>query len=145
MVYSFKESELKIRRGNMQFLFYDDFMKQKNVIPFSEAERIYYDLLNTPLIHQAEFQEEWAIFVKLCAEYAHARAIWFTMSIDEKHSFDASRTTMHNKVIHQLQLLKALTNEQGLDSSWYEYFKEDRKRIGDFACYVAYIYGVHAR
>lgn len=50
------------------------------------------------------------------------------------------RTVTHNKVIYQLKILKGLASEQGNDVAWFEQFNDDRKRIGDFACYVAYIY-----
>ena len=60
-------------------------------------------------------------------------------------SDDESRTVSHNKVIYQLKILKGLASEQGNDVAWFEQFNDDRKRIGDFACYVAYIYALNAR
>ena len=64
---------------------------------------------------------------------------------EEKLANDESRTVTHNKVIYQLKILKGLASEQGNDVAWFEQFNDDRKRIGDFACYVAYIYALNAR
>ena len=45
------------------------------------------------------------------------------------------------------QIYSSLLNSsnQGNDVAWFEKFNDDRKRIGDFACYVAYIYALNAR
>ncbi|HGZ7275928.1 TPA: hypothetical protein ACOL2U_000921 [Streptococcus pneumoniae] len=84
----------------------------------------------------------------ICASmrrYASARGKWLTLSREDKLANDESRTVTHNKVIYQLKILKSLANEQSNDVTWFEKFNDDRKRIGDFACYVAYIYALNAR
>lgn len=129
----------------MQIFSYDDFKNEKEIISFSEAEQIYSNLLNSSNQLDKEFQEEWTTFILLCVEYASARGKWLTLSREEKLANDEARTVTHNKVIYQLKLLKGLANEQGNDVSWFEKFNDDRKRIGDFACFVADIYALNAR
>ena len=129
----------------MQIFNYSDFQNEKGIISFSEAGQIYTSLLNSSNQLDKEFQEEWTTFVQVCVEYTSARGKWLTLSREEKQSFDEARTIIHNKVIYQLKLLKGLAHEQCNDISWFETFNDDRKRIGDFACYVAYIYAVNAR
>ena len=129
----------------MQVFSYDDFKNEKEIMSFSEAEQIYSNLLNSSNQLDKEFQEEWTTFVLLCVEYASARGKCLTLSREEKLANDEARTVTHNKVIYQLKLLKGLANEQGNDVSWFEKFNDDRKRIGDFACFVAYIYALNAR
>ncbi|MEK5288135.1 hypothetical protein MKY69_00675 [Streptococcus sp. FSL R7-0212] len=129
----------------MQIFSYDDFKNEKGIISFSEAEQIYSNLINSSNQLDKEFQEEWTTFVLLCVEYASARGKWLTLSREEKLANDEARTVTHNKVIYQLKLLKGLANEQDNDITWFESFNDDRKRIGDFACYVAYIYSINGR
>ena len=44
-----------------------------------------------------------------------------------------------------LNLKEAYTKEHGKEAKWREELGYQRKRIGDFACYVSLIYGVFAR
>ena len=129
----------------MQTFNYDDFKNEKGIVSFSEAEQIYSSLLNSSNQLDKEFQEEWTTFVLLCVEYTSIRGKWLTLSREEKLANDEARAVTHNKVIYQLKILKSLANEQSNDVTWFEKFNDDRKRIGDFACYVAYIYALNAR
>ncbi|HEP1800024.1 TPA: hypothetical protein VB869_002188 [Streptococcus suis] len=129
----------------MQIFSYNDFKNEKGIISFSEAGQLYSSLLNSSNQLDKEFQEEWTTFVLLCVEYASARGKWLTLSREEKLANDEARTVAHNKVIYQLKLLKGLANEQGNQVPWFDKFNDDRKRIGDFACYVAYVYALNAR
>lgn len=129
----------------MQTFCYDDFKNEKGIVSFSEAEQIYSSLLNSSNQLDKEFQEEWTTFVLLCVEYTSIRGKWHTLSREEKLANDEARAVTHNKVIYQLKILKSLANEQSNDVTWFEKFNDDRKRFGDFACYVAYIYALNAR
>lgn len=129
----------------MQIFSYNDFKNEKGIISFSEAGQLYSSLLNSSNQLDKEFQEEWTTFVLLCVEYASARGKWLTLLREEKLANDEARTVAHNKVIYQLKLLKGLANEQGNQVPWFDKFNDDRKRIGDFACYVAYVYALNAR
>lgn len=129
----------------MQTFTYNDFLNEKDIITFDLAGTVYNDLINSSNIHDPEFKNYWKEFIQLCVKYAEARGSWLTLSREEKQSFDETRTIIHNKVIYQLKLLKGLADAQGKDVSWFETFKDDRKLIGDFACYVAYVYAVNAR
>ncbi|HEW9441957.1 TPA: hypothetical protein V1H70_001456 [Streptococcus pneumoniae] len=129
----------------MKIFTYQDFLDDKEIITFELAEIIYNDLISSSNIHDPEFKKYWKEFIELCVKYAEIRGNWLTLSREEKLSSDEARTIIHNKVIYQLKLLKGLANAQGKDVSWFERFNDDRKRIGDFACYVAYIYALNAR
>ena len=52
---------------------------------------------------------------------------------------------MHDSVIHSLDELAVYTKEHGKEAKWRDELGYQRKRIGDFACYVSLIYGVFAR
>lgn len=75
--------------------------------------------------------------------------LWKPPRTLEDHTEDRQkhddRTVMHDSVIHSLDELAAYTKEHGKEAKWREELGYQRKRIGDFACYVSLIYGVFAR
>ncbi len=56
-----------------------------------------------------------------------------------------SRTAKHERVIYCLKLLSRYLGQEGVDVSWFDAIEDNRKQIGDFACYIAYIYSINAR
>jgi hypothetical protein len=52
---------------------------------------------------------------------------------------------MHDTVIDSIEILARLANKEGMDISWREDLGDERKRIGDFACFVTYITGISNR
>ncbi|HFH9837932.1 TPA: hypothetical protein ACGOON_001296 [Streptococcus suis] len=129
----------------MQFFTYNDFTSETGHLSFADCQVIHDELLNSSDTLNSEFQEFWTEFLTSCVAYAEARGKWFLLTKEERMNFDSSRTTIHNKVIHNLKLLRALAIENQKDTSWFDKFQDDRKRIGDFACYLAYIYAINSR
>lgn len=127
----------------MKFYTHTDF--DKSHLTFSECQIIHEQILDSSNKLDSEFQVYWKELVKSCIEYTEARGKWLLLSREDKMNFDSTRTTIHNKVIHNLKLIKALTLENNKDCSWYEKFQDDRKRIGDFANYLVYAYAINAR
>lgn len=79
------------------------------------------------------------IYNDFCAsaiKYAHMRAEWFLFSLEQKHEKDSLRTSYHDRFIVQLKaLLRYCTNTY---SAEFSELPDDRKVIGDFACFVTY-------
>lgn len=44
-----------------------------------------------------------------------------------------------------LKLVVRYLASEGVDSSWFDEIESDRKKIGDFANYITYIYAVNGR
>lgn len=44
-----------------------------------------------------------------------------------------------------LKLVVRYLASEGADSSWFDEIESDRKKIGDFANYITYIYAVNGR
>ena len=87
-------------------------------------------------------------YLMAAAKYANVRACWNILSREEKMDTDANRTACHNKVILHLNILARYLASKGKDVSWRDELGDDslhRKKIGDFACYVACIEGLNAR
>lgn len=57
----------------------------------------------------------------------------------------AERTRCHNLVISAKNKLSVYMYEHKLGNDWDDWLGEERKRIGDFACYVVLLQGLDAR
>lgn len=129
----------------MQIFTYKDFLKDKGIITFEQAEKIYDALIKSVNIHDPEFLEDWKYLIELCAQYAEARGKYLTIPIAENESAGQSRSRIHNSIIRQLNFIKKYAEKLGNDTSWFDEFHDDRKRMGDFANYLNYVYAVNAR
>lgn len=67
------------------------------------------------------------------------------MEQEERDEKDRQRTACHDAYISNLNIFGRYFNELGLDNSWRQQIGDDRKRIGDFACYIALFNGLGAR
>ena len=92
-----------------------------------------------------EFEQYWLDFVKNAIEYTQIRSKWYLISREERQATDGSRTNKHNQVIMALKLVVRYLASEGVDSSWFDEIESDRKKIGDFANYITYIYAVNGR
>ncbi len=77
--------------------------------------------------------------------YARIRTDWYFMSDEEKRSNDDLRTKTHNTLIDACNILSRKMIKANEDASWRTDLGNDRKEIGDFACYVHCFLGLSAR
>lgn len=77
--------------------------------------------------------------------FEEAMQIWNQKSLAEKGQADAERTRCHNLVISAKNKLSVYMYEHKLGNDWDDWLGEERKRIGDFACYVVLLQGLEAR
>lgn len=83
--------------------------------------------------------------------YLESRSNWPLWSREKKLEEDSVRTSRHNKVILAFDTLARYLEMQGNTASWRTVLGEEsenpcyRKRIGDFACYLAFIGSLNAR
>ena len=89
--------------------------------------------------------------MKVITRYAAIRANWLLLSREEKNEQDSGRTSCHNSVIIHFNMLARYLKQQGNTTAWRDklgYEEDDpynRKAIGDFACYLAFVNGINAR
>lgn len=101
--------------------------------------------------NDSEAAEIYDELVETAVRYASFRASWFLWSREERLEKDPSRTACHNSVIVKLNMLARYLKMQGHSASWRDtlgYEEDDacnRKRIGDFACYLVFINSILAR
>lgn len=83
--------------------------------------------------------------------YQSFRANWLLWNHAEKLAQDPGRTACHNSLIVKFNQLARYLKMQGKPAAWRDAlgYEEDnpynRKRLGDFACYLVFINSINAR
>lgn len=89
--------------------------------------------------------------IETATRYASFRAKWLLMSKEEKMDSDPSRSSCHDSLITKFNMLARFLKMQGKSAGWRDVlgYEEDdkynRKRIGDFGCYLAFVNSLLAR
>lgn len=77
--------------------------------------------------------------------YARIRTDWYFMTDDDKINNDNLRTRTHNALIDAFNIISREMIKVNEDASWRLDLGNDRKEIGDFACYVHCFFGLASR
>ena len=77
--------------------------------------------------------------------YARIRTDWNRSNLNERRELYESRTRTHNIFIDSCNILSRNMQKSGEDNSWRNMLGDNRKIIGDFACYIHYILGLRSR
>lgn len=80
-----------------------------------------------------------------CVNYSRIRTNWFLTERESRKMQDQYRTKAHNRVIDACNCLSRYMAGISEDNSWRRAIGDDRKNIGDFACYVHAYLGILAR
>ena len=106
-----------------------------------------------------DLQELYEDFVNHCLRYAQIRQNWVLLTTQEKENADPDRTAAHDALISSMRpLFRYMINiadnsadKDQMQKIWKMVSLENnkgevvRKRIGDFACYLAFITGLNMR
>ena len=117
-----------------------------NIITIDEALTIYEKMAES--IEKCTLEDKmdfWNDCIKKAAVYSKIRNDWENMGREEKMIADEGRTLAHNGFITSINVLSRIVGNEGIDNSWREELGDERKRIGDFACFIAYITGISNR
>ena len=127
---------------------YEEYLNHKagHVLKIEDAQSIYKRMTDAIAKCEHEAKKElWDDFVQRCFNYTLVRCKWEFMDYQERIDADPSRTRMHDTVIDSIEILARLASKEGMDTSWREDLGNERKRLGDFACFVTYITGISNR
>lgn len=127
---------------------YEEYLKRIDTLTIEKASEIYRTIIESLDLDENDDREILQDYLMAAAKYANVRACWNILSREEKMDTDANRTACHNKVILHLNILARYLASKGKDVSWRDELGDDslhRKKMGDFACYVACIEGLNAR
>ena len=84
-------------------------------------------------------------FYKNAARYAGLRTTWLLVDREQRTLMDEERRSAHNVFIDSCNILSRNMIKQGEDATWRKELGDDRKVIGDFACYISFVLGIKAR
>ena len=127
---------------------YHEYLRKYDSITMEQAVEIYQRIYKALDPDDEDGMEILGEYLAAAARYAGIRAGWNQLSREEKVETDDNRTACHNKVIFHLNILSRYLASKEKDISWRNELgdeKENRKKIGDFACYVALMEGLDAR
>jgi hypothetical protein len=79
------------------------------------------------------------------SNYARIRATYLLSSYEERIEMDQRRTLAHNAFIDSVNIMSRNMDKENEDNLWRAVLGDDRKIIGDFACYVHMFLGLEAR
>ena len=129
---------------------YQEYLGKASVLTFEDMPRLHEAMLE----EIGEDEKAEGIYDRLVRAgtlYVETRAGWKLMPKDVRRERNDERTARHNNVIIGLDLLADYLREKGLPAAWRNeigYEAEDkvnRKRCGDFGCYLAFINAINAR
>lgn len=89
--------------------------------------------------------------IEKAVRYASYRANWFVWDREKRMERDSSRSSCHNALIINFNMLARYLKMQGKEAAWRDelgYEEDDmynRKAIGDFACYLVFVNSLNAR
>jgi hypothetical protein len=83
--------------------------------------------------------------VEKTVRYARIRVDWWLTPRAERGALELTRTLAHNALIDACSTLTRAMLRAGEEIAWRYELGDDRKEIGDFACYLHAILGVAAR
>lgn len=126
---------------------YKQYKKNLHILLVEDAEEIYEKMLEEIDFNDSDLKELWDDLIKNALEYAAIRSQWLTFTKEERMDTGRNlvRTGKHNIVISSFNVLSRYLEKIGKDIKWREQLGEERKRVGDFACYIAFIFGLNAR
>ena len=83
--------------------------------------------------------------IQKALRYARLRVDWQLTPGDSRNEIGSLRTKAHNAFIDSCNILSRNMADNDEDVTWRKTLGDDRKLIGDFACYLHCILGIHAR
>ena len=125
---------------------YKTYLNEPQSITMEECNEIYIDI-----VEQLEknkdgkalelFQE----MQKRATVYAGTRANWVNLSFAERAEADEDRSRKHDLFIKAKGTLAAYMYDRKMNIDWEDRLGTDRKRIGDFACYMTFLIALKER
>lgn len=125
-------------------------MKSKKSISFEEALILHRQMLDEIGTDETAMELYKSLSSK-ASRYSGFRSEWITMSKEQKMDRDSSRTSCHDSMIVEFNKLARYLNSKGKAAEWRKALGEEkddpynRKRIGDFGCYLALFNALNAR
>lgn len=119
-------------------------------LSFVEMRDIHEDILSA-MGRDETARELYNELLEASLEYANMRSMWYLMDADKRAEQDRLRTSYHDSVITHINMLYRYLKKNEKNVEWRDvlgYEEENvynRKRIGDFGCYLSFVTALLAR
>lgn len=129
---------------------YENYLPMEKSLPIEDMVKLHNEMV-LEIGSDSDALELYDELVETATRYAAFRAKWPLMSKEEKMDTDPSRSSCHNSLIVKFNQLARYLKMQGKSASWRDtlgYEEDDkynRKRIGDFSCYIVFINSISSR
>lgn len=132
------------------FYTYEDYLPMEKSLPLEEMKWLHYEMMEE-IGTDEDALEFYKALVKQANRYVSFRSAWGLWSREEKMEKDSDRSACHDSLIVKFNQLSRILKLQGKEASWRDElgYEEDssynRKRVGDFACYIVLVNCLNAR
>lgn len=129
---------------------YETYLDADRRLTLEEMGQLHGDMVSE-IGNDQEAAELYLELVQTATRYIAFRSQWSLWSRAEKMEHDSSRTACHNSLIVKFNQLAKYLRLQGRKAAWRDVlgYEEDdsynRKRIGDFGCYIVFINSLCSR
>lgn len=110
-----------------------------------DANNIFNQIKNASGDNNQDLAELYNDLLRSALLYARVRADWKLANKEERIQMDARRSALHNAFIDSCNILARYMAGRGMDTSWRSLLGNERREIGDFACYVHCFLGIAAK
>lgn len=134
----------------MMYCNYEDYLSNQNILTMEEMHELHQEVL-TEIQGDEEAGELYEELLAVGNKYAAIRSGWLLLDREERLETDPGRTSCHDSLITHFNMLARYLRQQGKPAEWREklgYEEDDkynRKKLGDFACYVAFVNAINSR
>ena len=112
---------------------------------YQEGMRIFQALKISGNAGDENWQDLYLEMLNCAVKYAQTRANWYFMNTSQRSDKDSHRTIQHNAFIANLSILTRYVKSQGRNAEWEPILEQDRKEIGDLACYINCALSIQSR
>ena len=129
---------------------YNEYLEKPLSLTLGMMEEVHKEILKG-IEGDADALELYEDLIQKATQYAGIRAQWLLMDRITKIENDDSRTSCHNSLIVKFDVLARYLKNKGKDTVWRDILgyektnRVNRKRIGDFACYLVFVNSLNAR
>ena len=129
----------------MNMVTYQDYLKEANSLTFEGAEKIYTAIVSQFQSGDRELERLFGTMQERAVNYAGYRAKWLLQTLHERLEIDETRSRHHDLFIKAKNDLVKYMYANKMNIDWADELGEERKKIGDFACYIVFVMSLNAR
>lgn len=134
----------------MKYSVYEEYAPMEKSLSIEEMQKLHSEMI-AEIGNDEDALELYEELIVAANKYSAFRAAWCVWSREEKLEKDASRTACHDSMIVKFNKLARYLKMQDKNAAWREVLGDEaehpcnRKRIGDFACYIVFVNSICAR